>query len=89
MTLEEACNILNVKKPAKGEGANTLAEATERYKRLFDANDPLKGGSFYLQSKIVRARERLECEIRPMAAQEEVDADAKKGWRPNVRRGAD
>jgi import inner membrane translocase subunit TIM16 len=84
MTLEEACNILNVKKPAKGQVATTLAEATERYKQLFDANDPEKGGSFYLQSKVVRAHERLEREARPMAAQDEVDSTAKKGWKPNI-----
>lgn len=36
----------------------------ERFKRMFDANDPKKGGSFYLQSKILRARERIELEVR-------------------------
>lgn len=86
MTLDEACSILSVKKPTRGEATTTLAAATERYKSLFDANDPTKGGSFYLQSKIVRARERLERETRPMMAQEEVDADAKKGWKPNLHK---
>jgi len=86
MTMEEACSILSVKKPSKGQGTITLAEATERYKQLFDANDPAKGGSFYLQSKIVRARERLERDLGPMLAQEEVDDDAKKGWKPNLHK---
>ncbi len=36
-----------------------MEEVMDRFKRLFDANDPNKGGSFYLQSKILRARERL------------------------------
>ena len=36
----------------------------EQFKRLFDLNDPRAGGSFYLQSKILRARERLELEVR-------------------------
>lgn len=84
MTLDEACKILNIKPPAEGTGAATLTEATERYKSLFDANDPQKGGSFYLQSKVVRARERVEGEVRPMIAQEELDADVKQGWRPKV-----
>lgn len=35
----------------------------ERFKKLFDQNDPNKGGSFYLQSKILRARERIEAEV--------------------------
>lgn len=38
-------------------------EVWGRYKRLFEANEPKKGGSFYLQSKVVRARERLEVEL--------------------------
>src|SRR5438876_7546016 len=51
LTLEEACKILNIKPPRGGE-ANS-EEVMERFKRLFDANDPNKGGSFYLQSKIL------------------------------------
>lgn len=35
----------------------------DRFKRLFDANEVDKGGSFYLQSKIFRARQRIEREI--------------------------
>jgi hypothetical protein len=49
LTLEEACKILNVKPPQAGKA--NLEDVTERFKRLFDVNDPKKGGSFYLQSK--------------------------------------
>lgn len=35
-------------------------EIESRYTRLFDVNDPKKGGSLYIQSKIFRAKERLE-----------------------------
>lgn len=35
----------------------------DRFKRLFDANEVEKGGSFYLQSKIYRARQRIEREL--------------------------
>jgi hypothetical protein len=35
----------------------------QKYERLFELNDPGKGGSFYLQSKVVRAREALELEL--------------------------
>ena len=34
----------------------------QNYTNLFKANDPAKGGSFYLQSKVVRAKERFEAE---------------------------
>jgi import inner membrane translocase subunit TIM16 len=30
---------------------------------MFKANDPANGGSFYLQSKVVRAKEALEAEM--------------------------
>lgn len=35
----------------------------DRFKRLFDANEVEKGGSFYLQSKVFRARQRIEREV--------------------------
>ncbi|PHH89334.1 hypothetical protein CDD83_6233 [Cordyceps sp. RAO-2017] len=82
MTLEEACRILNVKPPANGQA--NVEEVMERYKRLFDANEPQKGGSFYLQSKIVRAKERFEREIGPMKEKAEQEAEVKEGWKPKV-----
>jgi import inner membrane translocase subunit TIM16 len=86
MTLEEACKILNVKQP-QALGGNAAAEAEEvmsRFKRLFDANDPQKGGSFYLQSKILRARERIEAEMRPVVEKAEQEAEAKADWKPKM-----
>lgn len=38
-------------------------EINKRYEYLFSINDKSKGGSFYLQSKIYRAKERLDKEI--------------------------
>jgi import inner membrane translocase subunit TIM16 len=35
---------------------------------MFKANDPANGGSFYLQSKVVRAKEALEAEIAKQAS---------------------
>ncbi|TGZ77691.1 protein transporter [Ascodesmis nigricans] len=52
LTLDEAYKILHVKPNVEHESI------LERYKKLFEVNDPKKGGSFYLQSKIHRARER-------------------------------
>ena len=83
MTLDEACKILNVPKPADGASAN-MEEVMERFKRLFDANNPEKGGSFYLQSKIVRARERIEAEIRPKMEEKQAEEEVKEGWNPEI-----
>jgi len=83
MTLDEACKILNVKPPANGRVENP-EEIFERFKKLFDANDPQKGGSFYLQSKVLRARERLEAEIKPQMEKAEQEAEVKEGWKPKV-----
>ncbi|XP_033116229.1 mitochondrial import inner membrane translocase subunit tim16-B-like [Anneissia japonica] len=56
MTTEEAQKILNVSKLDE-EAVN------KQYEHLFKVNDKAKGGSFYLQSKVVRAKERLDQEI--------------------------
>lgn len=60
-----------------------MEDTIERFKRLFDVNDPTKGGSFYLQSKILRARERIELEVREAAEAAERE-ELKKGWKPKV-----
>ncbi|KAI1708894.1 pam16 domain-containing protein [Ditylenchus destructor] len=58
ITLDESMKILNVNTPLKKE------EIEQRYKHLFEANDPVKGsGSRYLQSKVYRAKERLDEEF--------------------------
>ncbi|KAI0004371.1 protein transporter [Xylariaceae sp. FL0662B] len=82
MTMDEACKILNVKPPQGGKA--NMEEVTARFKKLFDNNDPQKGGSFYLQSKIVRARERIEAEVRPAMEKAAQDAELKEGWKPKV-----
>lgn len=82
MTLEEAVKILNVKPPQGGKA--DMEEVMERFKRLFDANDPQKGGSFYLQSKVLRARERIEAEVGPILEKEAQEAEIKEGWKPKV-----
>lgn len=82
MTLDEACRILNVKPPSSGQA--NVEEVLERYKRLFDANEPQKGGSFYLQSKIVRAKERFERELGPIREKVEQEAEIKAGFKPKI-----
>ncbi|KAJ8962403.1 hypothetical protein NQ318_018387 [Aromia moschata] len=56
MSLNEALRILNV------EQLNP-EQIDRQYKYLFEANSKNQGGSFYLQSKIFRAKERLDSEL--------------------------
>lgn len=56
ITLEEAQQILNVSKLDE-------AEIKKSFEHLFAQNEKSKGGSFYLQSKVFRAKERLDSEV--------------------------
>jgi len=60
MGADEALKILNMEKPNLNK---VLLEA--QYKKFFENNNPDKGGSFYLQSKIFRAKEALDYELAP------------------------
>lgn len=82
LTLEEACKILNVKPPQNGQA--NMEDVMERFKKLFDVNDPKKGGSFYLQSKVLRARERIEAEVRGAEEKAAREEELKEGWKPKV-----
>lgn len=82
ITMDEACKILHVG-PGK-MGNIELEQVTERFKRLFDLNDPQKGGSFYLQSKILRARERIEREIQSHQRQAEREKELREGFKPKL-----
>lgn len=54
MTEDEARLILGLTKE------DNFEKASASYEKLFKVNDPTKGGSFYLQSKIYRAKEFLD-----------------------------
>lgn len=82
LTLEEACKILNVKPPQNGQA--NMEDVMERFKKLFDVNDPKKGGSFYLQSKVLRARERIEAEVKGKEEIKAREEELKEGWKPKV-----
>jgi mitochondrial import inner membrane translocase subunit TIM16 len=64
MSVEEAIQVLNFPK----EELNPLGvqKLLERYDKMYKANDPSAGGSFYLQSKVYRAKESLDNEIENM-----------------------
>jgi len=66
MTLEEAKQILNVEEIDK-------ERIEANYDYLFNINDKSTGGSFYIQSKVFRAKERIDDEIDSLTA-----AEAKK-----------
>lgn len=57
MTLEEAQQILNTNKLDP-------EEILKNYEHLFEVNDKAKGGSFYIQSKVFRAKERIDEELK-------------------------
>lgn len=54
IAIEEASEILGVKRDAG------LKDVYKTYERLFQANDPAKGGSLYIQAKIHNAKMELE-----------------------------
>ena len=82
LTLDEACKILNVSPPKAGEA--DLARVHEQFKRLFDMNDPKGGGSFYLQSKVLRARERIEVEVCVAGERRIREEELRTGWNPKM-----
>lgn len=57
INLEEAMRILNVEKQ------DDVQIIEKNYKHLMEVNDRTKGGSFYIQSKVFRAKERLDAEL--------------------------
>ncbi|KAI9604385.1 hypothetical protein KEM48_000506 [Puccinia striiformis f. sp. tritici PST-130] len=66
MTVDEACQILNVKNVAFSEGPNQpivseeLSNMLKAYERMFQANEKT---SKYLLSKVVRAKDRISAEV--------------------------
>ncbi|KAI8854751.1 Pam16-domain-containing protein, partial [Chytridium lagenaria] len=68
MTPEEAMQILNMKREFKAD------ELIKNYEHLFKVNDPKNGGSHYLQSKVFRAKERLDAEIAANAPKQTIKA---------------
>lgn len=49
-------------------------------------NDPKKGGSFYVQSKVLRARERIELEVREAEWKAQREEEIRQGWKPKLYR---
>ena len=61
MTVDEAKQILNVTdEDLTGRDVDKIAK---HFDHLFSVNDKSQSGSFYLQSKVVRAKERIDQEM--------------------------
>lgn len=75
ITLDEASKILDIE-PRK----LTLDDIEKKYNYLFEVNAKEKGGSFYIQSKVFRAMERLKNELEAAEAtrKEQEEAKSKK-----------
>ncbi|XBW37615.1 hypothetical protein QEN19_003196 [Hanseniaspora menglaensis] len=74
ITLSESMDILNL----KGKDAKNLVKIEEKFDYLFKINEAEKGGSFYLQSKIYRAAERLKYELKMENPELFKEAEVKK-----------
>eukprot|EP01041_Mallomonas_annulata_P009923 gene9923-20632_t len=70
MLPDEAMKILSIEKESLSRAA-----VDKQYKKLYEINDPGKGGSFYIQSKIFRAKEALE---KSMTEPEKAETNDKK-----------
>lgn len=57
ISLDEAIKILNIDSIKDSEKLN------ESYEHLMKVNDKAQGGSLYLQSKVFRAKERIDAEL--------------------------
>ncbi|XP_049925902.1 mitochondrial import inner membrane translocase subunit tim16 [Epinephelus moara] len=71
MSLQEAQQILNI-------STLTPEEIQKNYEHLFKVNDKSVGGSFYIQSKVVRAKERLDEELSIQTQQEKPQSQQNK-----------
>lgn len=60
LTLDEAMRILNLEK------LDDKKAIENNYKHLMESNDKTKSSSFYLQSKVFRAKERVDEELKIM-----------------------
>ncbi len=72
ITLDESCKILDIDKHDM-----SLNNAQKKFDYLFDVNSKEKGGSFYVQSKIFRAMERIKQEVEETNKSDKINGDSK------------
>jgi import inner membrane translocase subunit TIM16 len=66
MRPDEAYKVLNV----DPKSASPREDIQRSYEKLFRINDVAAGGSFYLQSKVYRAKQTLDRIHKPLPAQQ-------------------
>nr|VZI04818.1 unnamed protein product [Spirometra erinaceieuropaei] len=71
ISLEEAKQILNIQDIRNAE------ELQKKFDHLFSVNAKSKGGSLYLQSKVFRAKERIDEELRTLNSKPPSSESAK------------
>ncbi|KAL7481044.1 hypothetical protein ACHAW6_006720 [Cyclotella cf. meneghiniana] len=76
MSKDEALQVLNL-----SEGEATIEAVQKQYERYFEANKVENGGSFYLQSKIYRAKELLDEYVA------EKNKEQQDAWRKEQEKG--
>lgn len=72
MSIDEAIQVLNI----GGKEAVTAEAVQKQYDKYFSANSVDNGGSFYLQSKIYRAKEQLDEFIKEKQMEERNNDDS-------------
>ncbi|KAH8367943.1 hypothetical protein KR084_004615 [Drosophila pseudotakahashii] len=70
MSLAEAQQILNVKDLSDHRTIDS------HYRHLFQANEKSSGGTFYIQSKVFRAKERIDNELARLEQLAKAKAEA-------------
>lgn len=74
ITLDEAQQILNL------NDLKDVEQVNKSYEHLFNVNDKSKGGSFYLQSKVFRAKERIDEELAERKKKKPPNEEEKSNW---------
>ncbi|EWM30512.1 mitochondrial import inner membrane translocase subunit tim16 [Nannochloropsis gaditana] len=83
MAPDEALKVLNLQKTDLKSSARII----EQFDKYFSQNEPGKGGSFYLQSKVYRAKECLERAIKAEKAKAgKARSEAEEARRENAQK---
>ncbi|XP_074650973.1 mitochondrial import inner membrane translocase subunit tim16-like [Tubulanus polymorphus] len=72
LSLDEAKKILHI------DDIQDAEELQKKYEHLFNVNEKKNGGSLYIQSKVVRAKERIDEEITNTKEEESPTDDRSK-----------
>ena len=63
MTFEEAAKILGFEQEVKSKDQVDFTRVQTTFEKLFTVNDPKKGGSPYIQSRVWNARQQIEADL--------------------------